>query len=500
MRFLLCFSLIALAPLVASGQEKKEGGPIPEIKLDRKDPVTYEVIEPIFEKRCFVCHSGNIKEGKFDISSYENLIKGGKRGEAVKPGKSGDSLLYKVVQRSQKPYMPPRGEEPCTAEEVALIKLWIDGGAKAPTTIRKRKDPIVMAPPASIKVVRAVAVSPDKAAVAAGRSNQIHIYDAGSGNHIRSLIAPGLKSADGKDIKAAHLSIVESMAWSPDGKWLISGSFREIAIWDALTGEQRHKITGFAHAVVSIAFSLDSKMFATAGGEPTVEGEVKIFEIPTWKLIQDIKNGHSDTVYGLSFSPPDVQYNDPSYKPKDPKNAKDVKLIPLPPMIATGAADKFVKVWTIKDGKMVKSFEGHTHHVLDVGWSPDGKLIASAGGDNTVKVWDFEKGEQARTINAHGKQVTRLLFIGKKTEFLTAGGDNAVKAFNAVNGGALRTFAGATDFVYAVACSADGSVVAAGGQDGVVRVYNGTNATILRSLLPPDAQPPAKKEEEKKKK
>ncbi len=500
MRFLFSLTFVALTPFTAFAQNTKEVGPIPEIKLNRKDPVTYEVIEPIFEKRCFVCHSGNIKEGKLDLSSYEALIKGGKRGEAVKPGKSGDSLLYKVVQRTQKPYMPPRGEVPCTAEEVALIKLWIDQGAKAPTTIRKRKDPIVFAPPASIKVVRAVAVSPDKTAIAAGRSNQIHIYDSSTGNHIRSLIAQGLKAPDGKPIQAAHVSIVESMAWSPDGKYLVSGSFREIGIWDALTGELRHKITGFAHAVVSIAFSQDSKMFATAGGEPTVEGEVKIFEVGSWKLITDIKNSHSDTVYGIAFSPPDVKYNDPNYKPKDPKNTKDVKLIPMPPMIATGAADKFVKVWTIPDGKFVKSFEGHTHHVLDVGWSPDGKLIASAGGDNTVKVWDFEKGEQARTINAHSKQVTRLLFIGKKTEFLTAGGDNTVKAFNAANGGALRTFSGATDFVYAVACSADGSVVAAGGQDGVVRVYNGANAQIVRSLLPPGAEPATKNEEKKGKK
>jgi WD40 repeat protein len=135
--------------------------------------------------------------------------------------------------------------------------------------------------------------------------------------------------------------------------------------------------------------------------------------------------------------------------------------------------------------------------VLDVGWMADGKLLASAGGDNTVKVWDFEKGEQARTINAHGKQVTRLMFIGKKPEFLTCGGDSQVKAFNATNGGNVRNFAGGTDFVYAVGTSPDGAVVAAGGQEGVVRVYNGANGTLLKSLLPPDAQPKEKAPEKK---
>ena len=491
-------------------RDKLEAGPIKVMKIERKDPISYDKdVEPIFYKRCTVCHSGNVKEGKLDISSYESMMKGGKRGEPIKPGKGDESLLYKEVLRTQKPFMPPRGEEPCTPEEVAIIKMWIDQGAKAPTGVKVRVEAKVSVPPASVKPVRAVAVSPDKAIVAAGRGNQIHFYDAAAGTYLRSLFAPNLKTFDGKDVKAAHLSIVESMAWSPDGKYLVSGSFREIIIWDALTGEQRHKITGFAHNVVALAFSPDNKWLGTGGGEPTVEGEVKVFDVGSWKLITDIKNGHSDTVYGLAFSPelqipdpsvkqPEAKQPDPKDKQPDPKDktAPKVKTVPAY-MLATGSADKFVKVWSLPDGKFVKSFEGHTHHVLDVGWMADGKLLASAGGDNTVKVWDFEKGEQARTINAHAKQVTRLIFVGKKSEFITAGGDNAVKAFNATNGGNVRTFPGGTDFIYAIGASPDGAIVVAGGQEGVVRVYNGTNGQMTRSLLPPDAQPPVKEEKKK---
>lgn len=502
MRFVLTVLAMSVLCLSASAQGAKEAGPLKELKLELKDlkePLTYEKhVETLFYKRCTVCHSGSVKEGKLDLSSYEGLMKGGKRGEAVKPGKSADSVLYKSIMRTHKPFMPPKGDEnpPCTPEEAALVKLWIDQGAKAPVTARVRKAIVVTPPPEGVNPVRAIAVSPDKTAIASGRGNKVHIYDAGSGAYVRSLIAPGLKY-NGKDVKAAHMSIVESMAWSPDGKYLVTGSFREIAVWDFATGEQRHKITGFAHNVVAIAFSPDGKLFAVGGGTPTEDGEVKLFEVGAWTLKLELKNCHSDTVTGLAFSP-ELQIPEPGQKQPDPKDKNPPKIKTVPAhMIATCSPDKFVKVWNLPDGKFVKSFEGHTHHVLDVGWAPDGKLLASAGGDNTVKIWNFDTGEQARTINAHTKQVTRLLFIGKKAEFITSGGDNIAKRFNVVNGGNIGNYTGASDYLQAIGASPDGAIVVAGGQEGIIRVYNGANSQLVRSLLPPDAQPPMKEEKKK---
>jgi WD40 repeat protein len=214
-------------------------------------------------------------------------------------------------------------------------------------------------------------------------------------------------------------------------------------------------------------------MLATGGGAPTEDGEIKVFAIPSGQRILDVKNGHSDTVFGVSFSP-------------------DGK------MLATCGADKFVKVFEVPSGKFLKSFEGHTHHVLDIGWKSDGKLLASAGADNAVKVWNYEKGEQERTIQAANKQVTRLLFIGKTPQFVTCSGDQQVRVWNVDNGGNTRNFTGATDFLYAIGVSPDGAVVAAGGEEGIVRLFNGNSGALVKLLLPPGVELPKPKEEVKK--
>jgi WD40 repeat protein len=476
-RYLLPLLLLPAVSLADEPKaDKKAPKPLPVAELKRTDAVSFEKeILPLFAAKCQACHAGKITEGKLDLSTYASMMKGGATtGGVLAAGKSGESSVFLRAAHIKGPIMPPKNEgEPFTAQELALLKLWIDQGAKPPAVDTKLTRTVTLSlPPALVKPVRAVAISPDKSVVAAGRGNQIHLFDGKTGEFKSTLTDPDLKTADGKPATAAHISLVESMAYSPDGKTLATGSFREMTLWDTATGKPKARVSGFADRVVAIAFAPDGNTIATGGGAPTEDGEVKLFNA-AGKLISEVKNAHSDQVFGVCFSP-------------------DGKLL------ASGGADKFVKVFEVPAGKLVKSFEGHTNHVLDVGWTADGKKLVSCGADSDkmVKVWDYEKGEKLRDVNAHKLQATRLVFIPKTPNFITCGGDGGSTQWSADNGNNMRAFAGAKDYLYAVAVSTDGKLVAHGGEEGVVRLYNGDNGTLIKELLPAGVSP--KKDEPKK--
>src|SRR5262249_46151913 len=144
---------------------------------------------------------------------------------------------------------------------------------------------------------------------------------------------------------------------------------------------------------------------ATGGGEPSRSGELKWFSTADGTLVRALPDAHSDTVFGLEFSP-DGKY------------------------LASSAADRFVKVFNVAAGTHYRSFEGHTHHVLDVPWRPDGKVLASCGGDNVIKVWDFITGDQRRTTAPFGKEITSLNFVAATPKLFVCSGDKTVRLVN----------------------------------------------------------------------
>ncbi len=208
--------------------------------------------------------------------------------------------------------------------------------------------------------------------------------------------------------------------------------------------------------VLALDFSPDGGLLAAGGGEPSRSGEVKVWEVGKGLLGRSLPALHSDTVFALRFSPDGTK-------------------------LATASADKFLKVTNVADGKLVRSYEGHTHHVLAVDWKSDGKELVTGGADNVLKVWDYAAGEQLRTLQAAGKQVTSVRWITGKPEVVGASGDAQVRIWNSDTGGSARGF-GAGDYVYGVAASSDGLRIAAGGADGVLLIWNGQNGQVLQRL------------------
>lgn len=291
--------------------------------------------------------------------------------------------------------------------------------------------------------VHSAAFSPDNALVAfADDSGTVHVRSAETGLPVETFRAgTGLVS-----FASADLLVHGETAWSLKEEWV-----------------HERTLSPMTNRVMAVDFTPDGQQLASGGGEPTRGGEIKLWNVADGKLIREFNNVHSDTVFALDFSP-------------------DGKFL------ASGAADKFVRVIDLAAGKLAKSFEGHTHHVLGVSWKRDGRTLASAGADNVIKVWDFLTGERKKNIDGFSKEVTAISFVGIADQAVACAGDSQVKLLKD-NGESVRTFSGAADFVHAVAATPDGRWIVAGGQDSVLRVWNGTDGTAVLSLpAPPDAR------------
>ena len=304
---------------------------------------------------------------------------------------------------------------------------------------------------ASEKPIRSLAFSPDSVRLATGGDGHlIHIWDSGGGQALETLLGPG--------------TVVQALTFTPGGELLSGSDENQTVLWDPDPGwSLEHTIGSVDNAdqligrVSALAFSPDGRLLATGSGQPSRNGEVKIWDVAQGKLVRNLANAHSDTVFGLDFSP-------------DGKH------------LASASADRLVKIFDTVEGDLVRTFEGHTHHVLDVAWQADGLLLASCGADNVIKLWDFETGEQKDTIAGFEKEITSISFLETGDDLLTSSGDGLVRLGE-------RHFRGAQDFLYTSASSADGQTIIAGGQDGVLRVWH-ADGTLLQKLGPPDGAIP----------
>jgi len=86
-------------------------------------------LQPIFSKHCYGCHAATVKMGSLDVETHEGIMRGGNQGPIVMPGKAVESRLYLTLTGAMEPFMPMGGKR-LGADELDVVKRWIDAGAR----------------------------------------------------------------------------------------------------------------------------------------------------------------------------------------------------------------------------------------------------------------------------------------------------------------------------------------------------------------------------------
>src|SRR4051812_28388960 len=155
----------------------------------------YLAVDAILSRHCLDCHASQDPEHGLVLENFESLNKGGESGPSIIPGKSQESLLVQMIEgRFEKDgkskTMPPGKRKKLTSDEIAVIKTWIDSGAKGPTTPMATKDLVVpkISPKSEPRQsVLALACSRPANIVAAAEYGQVELRDAADLHLLRTL-------------------------------------------------------------------------------------------------------------------------------------------------------------------------------------------------------------------------------------------------------------------------------------------------------------------------
>nr|WP_248296504.1 trypsin-like peptidase domain-containing protein [Streptomyces sp. S1D4-11] len=150
--------------------------------------------------------------------------------------------------------------------------------------------------------------------------------------------------------------------------------------------------------------------------------------------------------------------------------------------LATGSADKSVRLWDVATGKYRTTLTGHTNAVWSVAFSPDGRTLATGSADKTVRLWDVATGKYRTTLTGHTGAVGSVAFSPDGHTLATSSHDKTVRLWDVATGKYRTTLTGHTDTVDSVTFSPDGHTLASGSWDATVRLWDvatGKNRTTL---------------------
>ncbi|WP_449416219.1 serine/threonine protein kinase [Phormidium nigroviride] len=273
-----------------------------------------------------------------------------------------------------------------------------------------------------------------------------------------------------------HSSFVNSIAISPDGLILASGSWdRTIKLWNLETGELTSTLTGHSDRVNSVAISSDGELLVSGSSDETI----KLWNLHSGELLGTLP-GHSIGVNSVAISP-------------------DGQLV-----ASCGGSDYTIKLWHLESGELLRTLTGHLDDVNAVVFSPDGQVLASGSSDATSKVWDVETGELQRTLSGLNLGVNSIAISPDGQTLVSVRNDYTIKLRNLPTGRLMRILSnnqrkgndvgnssrGNAPHILrnyvgrgnSVAISPDGLTLASGSDDNTIKIWNVATGQLMNTL------------------
>lgn len=420
---------------------------------------------PVFRKYCNGCHNSRDAEAGLILEDFARTLKGGDEGAILIGGKSAESRLWKVISGQADPQMPPEDQPQPKPEELAVIKAWIDAGAKPPAGGLSAVGLVTphIAPTAKVREpVTALSADPKGRWLAIARPNVVEIVTLADQQPVQQL--------------TGHTGPIDDVRFSADGEQLIvaagePGLSGEATLWQTGDWTRRLVLVGHRDALYAAAVSPDGKTIATS----SYDRDSRTWNAETGEPLATI-TGHNDAVYALGFHP----------------NSQ---------LLATASGDRTVKLWDVATGQRLDTFSQPAKEQYSVSLSPDGKYVAAGGVDCRVRVWELSPTAKEGTNPilyarfAHEAPILKVLFSPDGRLLVSCSEERRIKVWETKTFTQVALLERQTDWPAAVAFSPDSRRLFVGRMDGSLQNYevNPKWADSMTELKPLseslDAQP-----------
>ena len=326
----------------------------------------------------------------------------------------------------------------------------------------------------------ALAFSPDGAILATGWENDVRLWHAAGDTLLRTL--------------EGHSFWINDLAFSPDGATLASASADQtVRLWQVEDGREIHILEGTIDEVSSLAFSPDGLVLATSS---TDEG-VMLWDRTTGQLLA--RSEDNQTGGGLlTLSPDGSTVASGSGTAVQLRRASDgapagrlqghtdwVRAVAFSPdgtLLASGADDGTVRLWSVNDGRLLDTLASHGAPVWSVAFSPDGALLASGDDNGFVYLWRVNDRQLLAELEEHTARVSALAYAPDGTTLASGDDDGLVQLWRVSDQQLQGTLQGPDDAVWSLAFSPDGALLASGPANGMARLWQVADGASLGML------------------